>query len=923
MMMKRKNILAILALSVCCCISVGLMAGCKDDADNSSNNSESSIIESQETLNFKRTVVSVLVYETVALSIEENYGMDELTWKSSDEAIATVENGVVITKAVGTVTITVSKGELSDECVITVRDDSVIPAVSLNVADNKVSLYQDLTYALQPTLSYNGKLVDSFTVEFESEDVNIATIDEKGLISGVGLGKTNILISIKWNTFELNEIVEVEVKTEKYIQLNKSEIELYLVEDEELGLMMKDNVLASFYGLNGPIEGVSFTAREVGDNNGLVATCDNQGLVSAIGLGTTVFEFVCEYEGKTYVSSPVEVSVNKYRKTLKQSIYATFNTEGIEVDINDVKPCSALDSITLNGTTQAVEGTAFSASVDSTGEYEVIFATSDEVAFEYKARLVVADKVINNKDDLSSLLNDGYNVLAANIDCGGEALVLGNFDGVLDGDGHTISNVLNGNSWAGIFGVLGSESVIKNIGFYNIASSRQDQYNFALAGTAAGRIENVSFYQNGSGYIGAIFNKIEEGCEVDGLVVYAPKAKISGFFNSGLPSTFAVKDNIYIFANIVNANSNNTATATFLTGESGTDYLTSDEYKALDFTTVFDCSDNGYWAISEDAGVPMIGAKVLEVQRYEGAAQTYADADIVFDIPFGNIASVEIAGIALTSNAYEISKNSLTIKSTYLATLKNYKNMLIVKSSDEMKVYNAEIIKYTYISTFAELSAIAKTSTSADTPLAGYYILTADIDCQSQELYIHTLTGVIDGNGHTISNAKVKNTSYGSMISYIQAGAVVKNINFYNVTVVRNQATNVFGLVYGLYGTIENVSFHQNANYKMQSTIGIVYDGCVVKNFVVYAPNVGTSGFFSSGSDVNIFDETNIYIVTNAITVNSTKATTAVFLTGETGMDYLTTEEFTAIDFTTIFDCSENGMWKIDATLGIPLVKKD
>ena len=38
---------------------------------------------------------------------------------------------------------------------------------------------------------------------------------------------------------------------------------------------------------------------------------------------------------------------------------------------------------------------------------------------------------------------------------------------------------------------------------------------------------------------------------------------------------------------------------------------------------------------------------------------------------------------------------------------------------------------------------------------------------------------------------------------------------------------------------------------------------------------------------------------------------------------YLTTEEFTAIDFTTIFDCSENGMWKIDATLGILLVKKD
>ena len=199
--------------------------------------------------------------------------------------------------------------------------------------------------------------------------------------------------------------------------------------------------------------------------------------------------------------------------------------------------------------------------------------------------------------------------------------------------------------------------------------------------------------------------------------------------------------------------------------------------------------------------------------------------------------------------------------------------------------------------------------------------MTADIDCKSQELYIHTLTGVLDGNGHTISNAKVKNASYGSLIGYVQTGASVKNINFYNVTTIRNQATNVFGLVYALYGTIENVSFHQNASYKMQSTIGVVYDGCVVKNFVVYAANVGTSGFFSSGSHVNIIGEENIYIFSNATTTNATAAATAVFLTGETGTDYLETEEFKAIDFASIFDCSETGIWEVDSDLGVPFIK--
>ena len=576
----------------------------------------------------------------------------------------------------------------------------------------------------------------------------------------------------------------------------------------------------------------------------------------------------------------------------------------------------------------------------------------------------------------------GYYILTADIDCQSQELYIHTLTGVVDGNGYSIYNAkIKNSTYCSLITYIQTDAVVKNLGLYNVTTIRNNVSNtFGLVYKLYGTVENVSYQQNTNYAMTAPIGTVESGCVIKNFVVYAPNVGTSGFFNSGSNANIVGEENIYIFTNVSNKNSTATANGTFLTGETGKDYLTTDEYKATDFTTIFDCGENGLWEIDETLGLPMIKRTAFEVSfdtdggsEVESVMVKYGDKvstpatiptkdgfefdgwDFDFDTKITASTTITAKWVALAATynvaiyqevdgAYPsdatqtisgsgmpgdivtldetwMTANELAIPDGYV--LDDKKSVLsgtIV--GDGTLVLSVYIRQITYISTFEQLSTLAKTSTSADTPLAGYYILTADIDCQSQELYIHTLTGVVDGNGYSIYNAKIKNSTYCSLITYIQTDAVVKNLGLYNVTTIRNNVSNTFGLVYKLYGTVENVSYQQNTNYAMTAPIGTVESGCVIKNFVVYAPNVGTSGFFNSGSNANIVGEENIYIFTNVSNKNSTATANGTFLTGETGKDYLETDEYKAIDFTTIFDCSENGMWEIDETLGIPLIKR-
>ncbi len=108
-------------------------------------------------------------------------GMEDITWTSSDEDVATVEDGVVTAKAAGTVTITATYGTAKAEITLTVVDYVTI------TAPTTTTLLEEETLQLKATASG--------TVTWSSSDDEIATVSTTGLVTAVSGSAVKVTIT--------------------------------------------------------------------------------------------------------------------------------------------------------------------------------------------------------------------------------------------------------------------------------------------------------------------------------------------------------------------------------------------------------------------------------------------------------------------------------------------------------------------------------------------------------------------------------------------------------------------------------------------------------------------------------------------------------------------------------------------------------
>ena len=108
-----------------------------------------------------------------------------LVWESSDVSIATVENGVVYALAGGEVTIYAKSGELSKSVKVTVVEEKKEEKAEFMLNQTEISMTEGDTYTL-------GTNDSSITVTWISSNINVATIDENGMITAKSAGETTI-----------------------------------------------------------------------------------------------------------------------------------------------------------------------------------------------------------------------------------------------------------------------------------------------------------------------------------------------------------------------------------------------------------------------------------------------------------------------------------------------------------------------------------------------------------------------------------------------------------------------------------------------------------------------------------------------------------------------------------------------------------
>jgi len=123
-------------------------------------------------------------------------GSGEVTWSSSNENIATVEDGAVTGKAGGTVTITAACGEETATCSVTITGDPWVSTAKLSL--NKT----DFTFGkADADVQMKVKGTDS-PVVWASANPNVATISDTGVVKWVGKGTTTVTASVDGQVLE-------------------------------------------------------------------------------------------------------------------------------------------------------------------------------------------------------------------------------------------------------------------------------------------------------------------------------------------------------------------------------------------------------------------------------------------------------------------------------------------------------------------------------------------------------------------------------------------------------------------------------------------------------------------------------------------------------------------------------------------------
>lgn len=230
-----------------------------------------------EKVSLDKETAELFVGKTVALTetiSPSDATVKDVTWSSSDENVAVVENGLVTAKAVGTATVTVTTkdGDKTASCAITVKDNLSAPVVSVskNGADAAITWKQVANAASYDVFaSTDGKtfikLGNTTALSYTEKNISLSMHYYKV----VAKGSAYYVDSVDSNVVSINNSA---VKVTK-VSLNKTSASINKGKTVAL--------TAAVTPSNATNKAVAWSS-----SNKKVATVNAAGVVKAVGKGT-------------------------------------------------------------------------------------------------------------------------------------------------------------------------------------------------------------------------------------------------------------------------------------------------------------------------------------------------------------------------------------------------------------------------------------------------------------------------------------------------------------------------------------------------------------------------------------------------------------------------------------------------------------
>lgn len=428
-MRNNKHIGLTLILSLVLAMSVSLFAACfKTDGPvggtSSGSGDSSSTVEIEDEIEITLSATAEAVeYETITLApVVENAGDDyEIVWTSSNESVATVENGIVSGLKAGTAVITAAIGDKSATCTVTVSETNKMHTLVLS--EDAITLKPYETKDVTVGVKFDGEDLD---VDLQCAWAGLNDAEEIATVSAEGRGTTATFTGVKAGkcTYVVSATVrgkyvdaELEVTVEDYdysldfaAELNRGDEGGYVAQltiDDELSL---GDITVNRDGE--PVaENVTATFESAASD---VASVAADGKITAKKAGTAVitasYTYTDEEISKTVeLSFEVTVTVVKKGATFTTALTIETSSGGVAVPTEvagDVEKLTigscvvAKEDITASESALAVEASKLPCKMTDLGEgITVLFETETTI---YSGTANVYTKIIKTKEELAN-----------------------------------------------------------------------------------------------------------------------------------------------------------------------------------------------------------------------------------------------------------------------------------------------------------------------------------------------------------------------------------------------------------------------------------------------------------------------------------------------------------------------------------------
>lgn len=230
-----------------------------------------------------------------ATVLPEDATHPELTWFTSDETIATVEDGVITGIKDGTVFVyAVADGVSSNQCEITVEGEiPVVPVEGVLLSETTISLNTSGTHTLVATVLPENATDKSLT--WESSAPAIVSVED-GVITGIVPGNSTITVTTVDGGFtaECSVTVSEEVIPVESVTINQSSIEVKI---------------GTPYTLEATVLPENATDKTITwvSSDETIATISSDGIINGISEGTITITATAG----SIISEPCEVIVKE------------------------------------------------------------------------------------------------------------------------------------------------------------------------------------------------------------------------------------------------------------------------------------------------------------------------------------------------------------------------------------------------------------------------------------------------------------------------------------------------------------------------------------------------------------------------------------------------------------------------------------